>query len=166
MNRENLLLRIEQRARLHGPNETRRAVCATLEALGGILPPPVLHPLLTAVPAEIRQHLPAAQVPKIRCCRDFITVIAGRLQIEAPDAAFLARVVFEQLNDPAYEVTPAAVAHLTPADLRPLLSARDPELLTRHPATDPSPRVPELGAIIEFPRPARDQEAARELHSV
>jgi hypothetical protein len=63
-------------------------------------------------------------------------------------------------------VTPAAVAHLTPADLRPLLSARDPELLTRHPATDPSPRVPELGAIIEFPRPARDQEAARELHSV
>jgi hypothetical protein len=151
-----LLTRIAERARLHGPNETRRTVCATLEALTGVLPPLVLHPLLITIPDGIRRELPVGRAPRLRNCREFITAIAGRLHVEEPEAAFRARIIFEQLNDQPYGLTPASVAHLTPRDMRPLLTARDPS----RPVAAVTPRVPELSTIIEFPLPAR------ELHPV
>lgn len=170
MKSENLLATIEQRARLHGPNETRRAVCITLEALADVLPEAILHRLLMCVPSEITRHLPGdlGRRSAVTCWRDFVAVIAGRLHLEAPDATFLARVIFEQLNTPKHGVTPAGVAHLAPADLRPLLSAQAPESVTAPPQTVKQPALatrPELGTIIEFPRATRPvaAEAVRAL---
>jgi hypothetical protein len=124
----------------------------------------VLQSLLISLPAEIGEQLPAGPAVRIESCREFVAVIAGRLHLDQPDAAFLARVVFEHLNDPAYGMTPASVAHLTPADLRPLLSAAAARPMASPPARRPLAPKPELGTIIEFPRPVREPEIVRELH--
>jgi hypothetical protein len=182
MDRESLLVRIEQRARLHGPNETRRAVGATLEALGAVLPQPIVHRLLMRIPADVRHQLPAgsglASAPRdeVENCRDFIGLIGRRLHIDEPDAAFLARVIFEQLNRPSRGLTPAGVAHLAPGDLRPLLTARLPEAVSQRPThTMPAYAVTarrrtELGTVIAFPvradRPVAGRPAAAALTPV
>jgi uncharacterized protein (DUF2267 family) len=170
MKSENLLATIEQRARLHGPNQTRRAVCVTLEALADVLPEPVLHRLLMCVPSEITRHLPGdlGRHTAVTCWRDFVAGIAARLHLDAPDATFLARVIFEQLNVPKHGVTPAGVAHLAPADLRPLLSAQAAVSVAAQPQTLKQPATvsrPELGTVIEFPRATRPAaaEAVRAL---
>jgi uncharacterized protein (DUF2267 family) len=169
-----LLVTVQRRGRLYGRNETRRAITAVLGAVGDVLPPSVFHRLAVHLPAEIRRHLPDPGTP-VTGCRDFLGRIADRLLVDGPDAAFLARVVLENLNARPHGLTPGAVAHLAPADLRPLLSATLPDAprtaapalavrparnrtpLTTIPATVPFPAVAPVGATT----PARAVTTAR-----
>jgi uncharacterized protein (DUF2267 family) len=131
-----VVTRVQQRAHLYGPRESRRAVCAVVATLGDLLPAQVFQLLTTHLPAEIRSALPRPDRP-VSSCADFLTRIADRLLVDGPNAAFLARAVLEQLNTGGLGLTPAAVANLAPADLRPLLRSRleenaaGPRVITR-----------------------------------
>ncbi len=118
---------VQQRARLHGPNETRRAVRAVVGALADVLPPTVYQRLAVQLPAAIRAGLPAPGTP-VASCRDFLTRIGTGLFVDGPNAAFLARVVLEQLNAAGHPHVPASAAAYAPADLRPLLTAMPPSV--------------------------------------
>jgi uncharacterized protein (DUF2267 family) len=110
---------------LHGPNETRRAVRAVVGTLGDVLPPPIFPRLVVHLPGAIRIGLPSSGIP-VFSSRDFITRIGDRLLVDDPNAAFLARIVLEQLNAVRHGHTPSHFAHLAPSDLRPLLRAMPP----------------------------------------
>jgi hypothetical protein len=119
---EDLLARVQHRGRLHGRNESRRAVRAVVEALGEFLSARAFHLLAEQLPIPVR-HLPPpnATVPT---ARTFLAGIAGRLLLDDPDAAFTTRIVLEELNATGRVITPARFAHLVAPDLRPLLGAR------------------------------------------
>jgi uncharacterized protein (DUF2267 family) len=116
---------VQERGRLHGPNETRRAVRAVVGVLADALPPPIFQRLVAHLPGTVRIGLPHSGVP-VSSCRDFITRIGDRLLVDDPNAAFLARIVLEELNAVRHGHTPAQFAHLAPADMRPLLKASAP----------------------------------------
>jgi uncharacterized protein (DUF2267 family) len=129
-----LLSEVQRRARLHGPNETRRAVCATLEALGDLVPGHLFAGLVEGLPAEIRSGLktngvtgetrPLTAIGR----RTFVDRIARRLYIEQPDAAFLARVVFGELNATPSGITPSLLCEaIGPTDLDALLRSGAPD---------------------------------------
>jgi uncharacterized protein (DUF2267 family) len=122
-----LLAIVQDRGRLHGPNETRRAVRAVVGTLGDVLPPPIFPRLVVHLPGPIRIGLPSSGIP-VHGSQDFITRIGDRLMVDGPNAAFLARIVLEQLNAARHGHTPARFAHLAPSDLRPLLRATPPAL--------------------------------------
>jgi uncharacterized protein (DUF2267 family) len=129
-----LLVRVQQRARLHGPNETRRVVRAVVRALADVLPPPLYQRMTAHLPTEIRVGLPTAGTP-VAGCRDFLSRIGTGLFVDGPNAAFLARAVLEQLNAEGHPHVPASAAASAPADLRPLLTALPPSV------TSPAPPV-------------------------
>jgi hypothetical protein len=127
MDRPDLLSRVQQRARLHGPNESRRAIRAVVDALVEAVPVAHSRRLAMRVATETGAGLPAAALTdhsgRSGGCHTFIAEIAQRLFIDEPNAAFLARVVFGELNSAGHGITPAAVSSLAPPDLRPLLGA-------------------------------------------
>lgn len=120
-----LLAIVQERGRLHGPNETRRAVRTVVGVLADVLPPPIFQRLVVHLPGPVRIGLPHSGIP-VAGCRDFITRIGGHLLVDDPNAAFLARIVLEQLNSAWHGHTPAQFAHMAPEDLRPLLRATAP----------------------------------------
>jgi uncharacterized protein (DUF2267 family) len=132
MHRDDLLSQVRIRARLRGPNHARRVVQAVLLALRDFVPEPELHALTGQLPADV-SALPAGTGPSgsgpgtVSARRVLIRDIARRLNENEPNAAFYARVTFEQLNAFCVGTTPARLAHAVPADLRPLLSARTHE---------------------------------------
>src|SRR5690242_11411019 len=77
--------------------------------------------------------LPPAPTGVPAASTGFVSRVAARLIIDETDAAFLCRVVFAQLNAAPVGPTPAGLADLVPAGLRPLLRARrdDPARLSR-----------------------------------
>jgi uncharacterized protein (DUF2267 family) len=124
---DDLLARVQQRGRLHGRNESRRAVCAVVEALGEFLSARAFHLIAEPLPDDVRRRLrrPDATTPPLKpTCRTFLTTIGSCLLADGPDAAFTARVVLEELNATGRVITPARFAHLVATDLRPLLCAR------------------------------------------
>ncbi|MEV4706301.1 DUF2267 domain-containing protein [Actinoplanes sp. NPDC049316] len=125
MDGHDLLARIQARGRLHGINQTRRTVQGVLGALQDLLPAPAFRRMTAHLPADLHPAPPAGDARPIEVlgCRAFITRLAARLHLDEPDAAFLARTVFEHLNAAGSGPAPAAVAHLVAADLRPLLRA-------------------------------------------
>jgi hypothetical protein len=130
MDHDDLLARIQRDGRLYGPNESRRVMLAVLGSLSELLPAPAYRRLLAALPADVRQRLPrpgAGRISPVTGVRVFVARIAGRLHVDGPDAAFLARVVLTQLNASGRGCAPAALAPLVPADLRPLLRSGAPE---------------------------------------
>jgi hypothetical protein len=139
MRGDDLLSGIQVGGRLHGRNETVRVVRAVLGTLGRVVD---TAPLEDRVPADL---LPAA-APDDEAwnARRFIHTVAALLMIDEPDAAFLCRVTFTQLNA-ACESAPAMLAPLAPADLRPLLLAHpDQPVLTRL-----VPEPDEFGALLK-----------------
>jgi hypothetical protein len=66
--------------------------------------------------------------------RAFVTGVARRLHVDEPNAAFLARIVFGELNAAQHGITPAGIATTAPPDLRPLLTATT----EAQPALDPA----------------------------
>jgi uncharacterized protein (DUF2267 family) len=139
---EDLLARVQLRGRLHGRNESCRAICAVVEALGEFLSARAFHLIAELLPDDARRHLrrPEATGPHtaVPTCRTFLTAIATRLLLDGPDAAFTARVVLEELNATGRVITPARFAHLVAADLRPLLCATPPPITADE--TNPAPR--------------------------
>jgi uncharacterized protein (DUF2267 family) len=154
MDGQDLMARIQERGRLHGTNQTRRAVQGVLGVLQDMLPAPAFRRLTAHVPAELHPAPPSAAVRPIEMlgCRAFVGRVAARLFLDEPDAAFLARVVFENLNAAASGTTPAAIAHLVAADLRPLLRAG----VTHRPA-------PQLRITVPAPATATLKRAAPAL---
>ncbi len=130
MDQDDLLARIQQDGRLYGRNESRRAIGAVLTSLSELLPAPAYRRLRSALPADLRRHLPrpgAGRISPVAGVRTFVDRVAGRLHVDGPDAAFLARVVLTRLNTLGGAGAPAALAALVPADLRPLLRAGAPD---------------------------------------
>jgi len=117
---EDLLARVQHRGRLHGRNESRRAIGAVVETLGEFLSARAFHLLTEPIPLPLR-HRPRPIVPTVRT---FLATVAVRLHMDGPDAAFTARIILEELNATGRVITPARFAHLVAADLRPLLCAR------------------------------------------
>lgn len=141
MHRDDLLSQVRTHARLHGRNHARHVVRAVLRALRDIAGETALRDLVAQLPPEVR---PPASTPGPardaaatdgRASTRLVRDIARQLHVTEPDAAFYARITFEQLNSLGHGVTPAGLAGSLPADLRPLLSARlhDPaERYRRH----------------------------------
>ena len=136
MDDEDLLARVQHRGRLHGPNESRRAVRAVVEALGEFLSARAFHLLSEHLPIPVR-HCPA-MAGTVPTSRTFLAGIAQRLLMDGPDAAFTTRIILEELNATGRVITPARFAHLVEADLRPLLCARRAPITAD--VTNPAPR--------------------------
>jgi uncharacterized protein (DUF2267 family) len=130
MHRDDPLSQVRIHARLHGRGQARRVVRAVLHALQQIVPEEPFHGLVGQLPADLalesRGHRPTGSR------HQFIREIADELHVHRTDAAFYARVTFEQLNAYCRGVTPAGLAASLPADLRPLLSARADNPADRH----------------------------------
>jgi hypothetical protein len=153
---EDLLARVQQRGRLHGPNESRRAVCAVVEALGEFLSPRAFHLLTEQLPDDVRHRVRRSEVSVLApTLRAFLAGIAVRLFLDGPDAAFTARIVLEELNATGRVITPARFAHLVAADLRALLCARRAPVAVDQ--ANPAPRR----LIRVGPAPARLATPAR-----
>ena len=121
MHRDDLLSGIRINARLYGPREALRVLHAVLDALAATAPPGPMRELRAQVPpapATVERHLAP---------HDLIGSVAGILGVDAPEAAFLARQVFAQLNVWCHGVTPAALAPDLPDRLTGLLTARPDE---------------------------------------
>jgi hypothetical protein len=146
---EDLLARVQHRGRLHGPNESRRAVRAVVEALGEFLSARAFHLLSEHLPIPVR-HRPA-MAGTVPTSRTFLAGIAQRLLLDGPDAAFTTRIVLEELNATGRVITPGRFAHLVASDLRPLLCARRAPVTADE--TNPAPRR----VIRVSPAPVRPQ---------
>jgi uncharacterized protein (DUF2267 family) len=130
MHRDDLLSQVRVRARLRGRGHAQRVVEAVVQALQGLVPETVFHGLTAQLPFAVDRTPPPGGVADDRtagACRDLIRDVARRLHVDEPDAAFYARITFEQLNAFCRGTTPARIAPSLPADLRPLLSARADE---------------------------------------
>jgi uncharacterized protein (DUF2267 family) len=172
VHRDNVVTRVRVRAHLHGRNETLRAVRAVLAALAAVAPADAFRALTSRLPAEL---IPAAAGSVAASnSREFIAGVAAALYTDDPSAAFLTRVVFEELNRGFPATGPARMSAALPRDLRPLLTARaEPD--TRHRQTlsawgvaAPPLRVPETATRkVRAPvQPsAHDQGAATPVRS-
>ena len=160
MHRDDLISQVRVRGRLHGRNEARRVIRAVLQAFRQLVPDDTYRQIAVQLPAEIAvgPAVPGDGRPLTR-------EVARQLYVNEPNAAFLSRVVFEQLNAYCHGVTPASVADSLPAEVRALVSARadDPAHRFRRlfPAIGPSAAVLSLRAT----GPASDP-AATEIRAV
>jgi uncharacterized protein DUF2267 len=127
--RDDLVSQIRAEARLRGRREAGRALAAVLAELCLLVPDTVARELAARMPAD----LPPAPTGVPATSAGLVSRVAARLIIDEPDAAFLCRVVFAELNAAPVGPAPAGLAPLVPAGLRPLLRARrdDPARLSR-----------------------------------
>ncbi|BCJ50143.1 hypothetical protein Asp14428_16180 [Actinoplanes sp. NBRC 14428] len=127
MHRDDLLSHVRTRARLHGRGHAQRVVEAVVHGLRGVVPEASWRGLTAQLPFAVGAAVARAEPVGGGACRALIRDVARRLNVAEPDAAFYARVTFEQLNAFCQGITPARLAASAPADLRPLLSARAEE---------------------------------------
>ena len=156
MHRDDPLTQIRLRARLHGRKHALRVVRAVLHPLRGLVGEAAFQSLIRQLPPDLG-HVATDRRPgdEIGSRPQFIRAVAEELHIHDPDAAFYARVTFEQLNAFCRGVTPARLASSLPADLGPLLSASADGAADRH-----RRRIHLLGSAIatldlSAPAPAR-----------
>jgi hypothetical protein len=135
---EDLLSRVQQRGRLHGRNETYRAVRAVVEALGEFLSQRAFHLITELLPEDSRRHLRHTPKPGLPTCRTFLDAVTTRLLLDGPDATFTTRVILEELNATGRVITPARFAHLVAPDLRALLCAQRAPITVDE--SNPAPR--------------------------
>jgi uncharacterized protein (DUF2267 family) len=107
---------------------------AVLAALREHVDEAVFQRLAGQLPAEaaVTPTERLAAGPAAGGCRGLIRDVARRLHVGEPDAAFYARVTFEQLNAFCRGTSPARIAPSLPADMRALLSARADDPAHRH----------------------------------
>ncbi len=156
MEQHDLLARIQESGRLHGRNESRRVTATVLGVLSELLPVTAYRRLIVNVPEDLRRALPAPEtnrIVEIVDCRRFLARVGDRLYTDGGDAAFLARVVLSELNSGERGVSPAALAHLVPMDLRPLFRSRPLIPWTVDSEASGASGVSEVGALMR--RPAR-----------
>lgn len=118
MHRDDLLTGIRIKARLHGRREALRVLHTVLDALAATAPPGPMRELRAQVPP------PAGTAGRSGLPGDLIGSVARALGVEKPEAAFLTRQVFGQLNVWCHGVTPADLAADLPAALTGLVTAR------------------------------------------
>jgi hypothetical protein len=144
MSRPDLLSRVQHRGRLYGRNESRRVVRAVIDTLLDAVPLPLSRRLAMRVSTETGAGLPRSALSDdgpdgSGCdCRAFVAAAARRLFTDEPNAAFLARIVFGELNAARHGITPAALALSAAPDLRPLLRA-EASVETARPPVVPVP---------------------------
>jgi uncharacterized protein (DUF2267 family) len=155
VHRDNVVSRVRFRARLYGRNETVRAVRAVLAVLAATAPAGAFRTLTARLPAELVP--PAAWPGSAASSRQFVSGVAACLYLDEPSAAFLTRVVFEELNAYCPTTGPAGFAALVPADLRPLLTARaDPDVRQREMLSSSGLAAPALRLTPDRVAPDRD----------
>lgn len=156
MHRDDPLTQVRIHARLHGRNHARRVVGAVLDALHDVADEAEFQDLVGQLPADLAGRSRGRRPTGSR--REFVRHIADYLHIDQPDAAFYARVTFEQLNAFCRGVTPAGLAPALPADLRPLLTARIDSAVDRH--RHLTGRLGSAAATLDLRAPATGQPSS------
>lgn len=134
MHREDVLSEVQRRARLRGRNHARRVLHAVLAALREYVPEPAFQRLIAQLPPDACIPDAGAGEPAAAAggCRELVRDVARRLHTGEADAAFYARVTFEQLNAACRDGGPARLAPSLPADMRSLVCARADDPADRH----------------------------------
>lgn len=120
---------VQHRARLSSRGEAERACRATLETLGERVPEGLADNLAAQLPREIGEHLRRTEVyggvgSGERFDRhDFVERVAARGHLNDSQAAFLARAVFEVVEEATQGSVMAKVRDSLPADVRALVVA-------------------------------------------
>ncbi|SDL15438.1 Uncharacterized conserved protein, DUF2267 family [Cryobacterium psychrotolerans] len=128
MDEDTLMGQVQNRARLSTRADAARAVRSTLETLAERIPAGLADNLAAQLPHEVGENLRRVAADPLhesgeRFDRDeFIHRISDRAGVDDPQAAYLARVVFEVIDEAASLVMDT-VRGVLPEDLQQLTSA-------------------------------------------
>ncbi|MBD0292492.1 MAG: DUF2267 domain-containing protein [Jiangellaceae bacterium] len=120
---------VQARARLGSRGDAERATRATLETLGERIPEGLAENLAAQLPVEIGEHLRRTVVlggtgtGERFDAREFVRRVAERSGTDEPQAAFLARVVAEVVDEATSGGLFQKVAENLPDDLQRLVTA-------------------------------------------
>jgi uncharacterized protein (DUF2267 family) len=126
MQHDALVGQVQARGRLPDTGRAESAIRATLETLGERIPEGLAENLAAQLPREIGEHLRRTVTlggtgTGERFDRDqFIARVAARAGIDEPQAAFVARVVFEVVDEATQGGVMDRVREALPADLAEL----------------------------------------------
>jgi uncharacterized protein (DUF2267 family) len=120
---------VQAKARLSSRGDAERATRATLETLGERIPEGLADNIAAQLPHEIGEHLRRTIVyggvgtGERFDSREFVRRVSERAGTDEPRAAFLARVVFEVVDEATSGTLTRKVADSLPDDLRNLVTA-------------------------------------------
>jgi uncharacterized protein (DUF2267 family) len=129
MQHDEFIGQVQARARLSSRGDAERATRATLETLGERIPEGLADNLAAQLPHEIGEHLRrtvvygGAGTGERFDAREFVRRVSERSVADEPQAAFLARVVFEVVDEATSGSLTQKVAESLPDDLRKLVTA-------------------------------------------
>jgi uncharacterized protein (DUF2267 family) len=135
MDEDTLMGQVQNRVRLSSRADAERAVRSTLETLAERIPAGLASNLAAQLPHEVGEHLrrvaddPSHESGERFDRDEFIHRIGHRAAVDDPQAAYLARVVFEVIDQAASPVMDT-VRGVLPEDLRQLDLAKlaDPNI--------------------------------------
>ncbi|TFD78790.1 DUF2267 domain-containing protein [Cryobacterium sp. Sr8] len=128
MDEDTLMGQVQNRVRLSSRADAERAVRSTLETLAERIPAGLASNLAAQLPHEVGEHLrrvaddPSHESGERFDRDEFIHRISDRAGVDDPQAAYLARVVFEVIDEAASLVMDT-VRGVLPEDLQQLTSA-------------------------------------------
>ena len=128
MDEDTLMGQVQNRVRLSSRADAERAVRSTLETLAERIPAGLARNLAAQLPHEVGEHLrrvaddPSHESGERFDRDEFIHRISDRAGVDDPQAAYLARVVFEVIDEAASLVMDT-VRGVVPEDLQQLTSA-------------------------------------------
>lgn len=128
MDQDTLMGHVQNRARLSSRADAERAVRSTLETLAERIPAGLANNLAAQLPHEVGENLrrvaaDSLHEPGERFDRnEFIRRMSERAGVHDPQAAYLARVVFEVVDEATRPVMDT-VRDVLPEDLQQLASA-------------------------------------------
>jgi uncharacterized protein (DUF2267 family) len=120
---------VQAKARLSSRGDAERATRATLETLGERIPEGLADNIAAQLPHEIGEHLRRTIVyggvgtGERFDSREFVRRVSERAGTDEPQAAFLARAVFEVVDEATSGTLTRKVADSLPDDLRNLVTA-------------------------------------------
>jgi uncharacterized protein (DUF2267 family) len=129
MQHDEFIGQVQARARLSSRGDAERATRAALETLGERIPEGLADNLAAQLPHEIGEHLRrtvvygGAATGERFDTREFVRRVSERSGADEPQAAFLARVVFEVVDEATSGTLTRKVAESLPDDLRKLVTA-------------------------------------------
>jgi uncharacterized protein (DUF2267 family) len=129
MQHDEFIGQVQARARLSSRGDAERATRATLETLGERVPEGLADNLAAQLPHEVGEHLRRTEVygglgtGERFDTREFLRRVSERSGADEPRAAYLARVVFEVVDEATSGTLTQKVAESLPDDLRRLVTA-------------------------------------------
>jgi uncharacterized protein (DUF2267 family) len=129
MQHDEVIGQVQARARLSSRGDAERATRATLETLGERIPEGLADNRAAQLPQEIGEHLRRTVVyggvgtGERFDTKEFVRRVSDRSSADEPQAAFLARVVFEVVDEATSGALTQKVAESLPDDLRRLVTA-------------------------------------------